>query len=226
MELSTIVSWIGTIIGFILNLTPITMFYNIYLEKESIEIVPESMLIFNILCPSLWACYWWLQVGRIVPFISAISGVMLSEIFALFYLFYYAEKNIKKYLIYAFIEINLVLEFNYIFLWIISDYSVIGTIAFVINIINYIAPGQNLLNVIMERNYKLIPITTTLVGVSCSLSWLSFGIIIRDIKTIIPNTLGLIFSTMNSIIWVFFYCSRDKNEDENEEMSGPEDEEV
>ena len=226
MELSTIVSWIGTIVGFILNLTPITMFYNIYLEKESIEIVPESMLIFNILCPSLWACYWWLQVGRIVPFISAIFGVMLSEIFALFYLFYYAEKNIKKYLIYAFIEINLVLEFNYIFLCIISDYSVIGTIAVVINIINYIAPGQNLVKVIMERNYKLIPITTTLVGVSCSLSWLSFGIIIRDIKTIIPNTLGLIFSTMNSIIWVFFYCSRDKNEDENEEMSGPEDEEV
>ena len=127
MELPTLVAWIGTIIGCILNLTPITMFRKIYLEEESIEIVPESMLIFNILCPSLWACYWWLQVDKFVPFFSAMLGVGLSEIFALIYLFYFAEKNIKLYLLYAFLEINLLLEFNYIFLKLIGDYSIVGS---------------------------------------------------------------------------------------------------
>ena len=219
MELPTLVAWIGTIVGCILNLTPITMFRKIYLEEESIEIVPESMLIFNILCPSLWACYWWLQFDRFVPFISAMLAVGLSEIFALIYLFYFAEKNIKLYLLYAFLEINLLLEFNYIFLKLIGDYSIIGSIAVVVNIINYIAPGQNIVKVIQEKNYKLIPISSTLVGASCAMSWLSFGILIRDIKTIIPNTLGIIFSIINSFIWAYFYCIRNKEKEEEEEDS-------
>ena len=219
MELPTLVAWIGTIVGCILNLTPITMFRKIYLEEESIEIVPESMLIFNILCPSLWACYWWLRFDKFVPFISAMLGVGLSEIFALIYLFYFAEKNIKLYLLYAFLEINLLLEFNYIFLKLIGDYSIVGTIAVVVNIINYIAPGQNIVKVIQEKNYKLIPISSTLVGASCAMSWLSFGILIRDIKTIIPNTLGLIFAIINSFIWAYFYCVRNTEKEDEEEDS-------
>ena len=222
MELPTIVAWIGTIIGCILNLTPITMFRKIYLEEESIEIVPESMLIFNILCPSLWACYWWLQVDKFVPFFSAMLGVGLSEIFALIYLFYFAEKNVKLYLLYAFLEINLLLEFNYIFLKLIGDYSIVGSIAVVVNIINYIAPGQNIVKVIQEKNYKLIPISSTLVGASCAMSWLSFGILIRDIKTIIPNTLGLIFAIINSFIWAYFYCVRNTEKEDNEEEDSSE----
>jgi len=227
MDLPTLVSWIGTIIGFILNISPILMFWNIIEGKESISIVPESMLVFNILCPSLWACYWWLQVDKFVPFFSAIVGVGLSEIFALIFLFYLAEKNVKKYLIYAFLEINLVLEFNYILLRVIGNYSIVGKIAVVVNIITYIAPGQKILEVIRQKNYKLIPISSTLSGASCALSWLIFGILIKDINTIIPNTLGLIFATLNSSIWAYFYCTRDKSEDEDkEEMIGPEKEEV
>ena len=222
MELPTLVAWIGTIVGCILNLTPITMFRKIYLEEESIEIVPESMLIFNILCPSLWACYWWLQVDKFVPFFSAMLGVGLSEIFALIYLFYFAEKNVKLYLLYAFLEINLLLEFNYIFLKLIGDYNIVGSIAVVINIINYIAPGQNIVKVIQEKNYKLIPISSTLVGASCAMSWLSFGILIRDIKTIIPNTLGLIFAIINSFIWTYFYCIRNKEKEDNDEEDSSE----
>ena len=217
MELPTLVAWIGTIVGCILNLTPITMFRKIYLEEETIEIVPESMLIFNILCPSLWACYWWLQFNRFVPFLSAMLGVGLSEIFALIYLFYYAEKNVKRYLLYAFLEINLLLQFNYIFLKLIGDYNIVGSIAVIVNIINYIAPGQNIVKVIQEKNYKLIPISSTLVGASCAMSWLSFGILIRDIKTIIPNTLGLIFAIINSFIWAYFYCVRSTEKEDNEE---------
>ena len=52
MDLPTIVSWIGTVIGIILNISPIVMFYSIIKGKNKIEIVPESMLIFNMLLVS------------------------------------------------------------------------------------------------------------------------------------------------------------------------------
>ena len=55
-----------------------------------------------------------------------------------------------------------------------------------------------------------------------------FGILIKDIHTIIPNSLGLIFAAINSSIWAYFYCKRDKNDDEDEkrEVITPEKEEI
>ena len=226
MDLPTIISWIGTVIGIILNISPIVMFYSIIKGKNKIEIVPESMLIFNILCSSLWACYWYLQVDKFVPFFSSAFGLALSEIFSLIYLFFLAEKDWKKYFLYAFLEINLVLEFNYALLFIIKDYIIVGNIAMVVNIITYITPGQKIYQVIKTRNYNLIPISSTLSGSLCTLAWLIFGLLIWDIRTIIPNGLGLIFATINSGVWAYFYFTRNKDEDEKEEKITPNEEEI
>ena len=226
MDLPTIVSWIGTVIGIILNISPIVMFYSIIKGRNKIEIVPESMLIFNILCSSLWACYWYLQVDKFVPFFSSAFGLALSEIFSLIYLFFLAEKDWKKYFLYAFLEINLVLEFNYALLFIIKDYIIVGNIAMVVNIITYITPGQKIYQVIKTRNYNLIPISSTLSGSLCTLAWLIFGLLIWDIRTIIPNGLGLIFATINSGVWAYFYFTRDKEQDEKEEKITPNEEEI
>ena len=226
MDLPTIVSWIGTVIGIILNISPIVMFYSIIKGKNKIEIVPESMLIFNILCSSLWACYWYLQVDKFVPFFSSAFGLALSEIFSLIYLFFLAEKDWKKYFLYAFLEINLVLEFNYALLFIIKDYITVGNIAMVVNIITYITPGQKIYQVIKTRNYNLIPISSTLSGSLCTLAWLIFGLLIWDIRTIIPNGLGLVFATINTTVWIYFYFTRNKDEDDKEEKMTPNEEEI
>ena len=226
MDLPTIISWIGTVIGIILNISPIVMFYSIIQGKNKIEIVPESMLIFNILCSSLWACYWYLQVDKFVPFFSSAFGLALSEIFALIYLFFLADKSWKKYLLFAFLEINLVLEFNYGLLVVLGDYITVGNIAMVVNIITYITPGQKIYQVIKTKNYNLIPISSTLSGSLCTLCWLIFGLLIWDIRTIIPNGLGLVFATINSGVWAYFYFTRDKEEDEKEEKITPNEEEI
>ena len=226
MDLPTIVSWIGTVIGIILNISPIVMFYSIIRGQKKIEIVPESMLIFNILCSSLWACYWYLQVDKFVPFFSSAFGLALSEIFALIYLFYLADKDWKKYILYAFLEINLVLEFNYGLLFVLGDYITVGNIAVVVNIITYITPGQKIYQVIKTKNYNLIPISSTLSGSLCTLCWLIFVLLIWDIRTSIPNGLGLVFATINSGVWAYFYFTRDKEEDEKEEKITPNEEEI
>ena len=226
MDLPTIISWIGTVIGIILNISPIVMFYSIIQGKNKIEIVPESMLIFNILCSSLWACYWYLQVDKFVPFFSSAFGLALSEIFALIYLFFLADKSWKKYLLFAFLEINLVLEFNYGLLVVLGDYITVGNIAMIVNIITYITPGQKIYQVIKTKNYNLIPISSTLSGSLCTLCWLIFGLLIWDIRTIIPNGLGLVFATINSGVWAYFYFTRDKEKDEKEEKITPNEEEI
>lgn len=214
VDLSVIVSWIGTIMGFILNIAPIVQFFNIFRGKEKIDIVPELMLVFNILCSELWSCYW-LRQNIFVPFFSAAVGLGLSEIFAIIYLYFYGEKIVGKFLIYVLIESGLVYGFYYLLVFVIPTYQTVGTIAMVVNILTYIAPGQNIIKVIKQRNYKLISIASTIVGAACSLCWFSFGLMIKDINTIIPNSIGLTFSLINTFVWIYFYLNR-KDEEEGE----------
>ena len=88
----------------------------------------------------------------------------------------------------------------------------------VINIISYAAPGQNIIKVIKKKDYKLIPIVTTIAGLLCSLSWTLFGILQKDWNSIIPNGLGIIFSSINIIVWLIFYCKSKRKEKNSEAL--------
>ena len=46
---------------------------------------------------------------------------------------------------------------------------------------------------------------STLAGILCYGGWLLFGKIKDDIYITIPNGLGLIFSTLYSLIWLIYY---------------------
>jgi uncharacterized protein with PQ loop repeat len=89
------------------------------------------------------------------------------------------------------------------------------------NSLMFIAPGQNIIRVIKEKNYKLIPIATTLVAIICSGGWLLFGILVNDINCIISNLIGLVSSIFTTLIWVIYYLRskiiRNKNKFYQEE---------
>ena len=86
----------------------------------------------------------------------------------------------------------------------------------IFNVAMYIAPGQKILRVIKEKNYKLIPIRSTIVSILCSGSWLIYGIVIDLVTQIIPNALGLFFSIANTMAWIYFYINRDEKYKEDE----------
>ena len=100
------------------------------------------------------------------------------------------------------------------------EVKIIGLIANIVNVITFISPGQKIMRVCKEKNYKLIPIVTTVFGCVTSFGWLCFGILIHDINVIIPNSISVTFAIFNTSIWIYFYCKRkDKEkEDEEEEM--------
>ena len=83
-------------------------------------------------------------------------------------------------------------------------------------IITYIAPGQNLIQVIKIGDYKLIPITTTILGILCSGSWMIFGVLTNDINNIIPGIIGVTFSIINSVVYIYFYRNRNKKKNDVE----------
>ena len=204
IQIDVLISSIATIISFILNISPITLFIKIIKNTEKYEIVPETMLILNIICGELWFCYW-LILNKLVPMISGGLGMLISIFFGIIYLYYFSNKKIFNWLLNSLFLIYLVYLFYY-FLYKFNNYpDFIGKLACYINIITFISPGQNVIYVIKTGKYNYIPIYTTFFGVICCIFWLIYGLIVWDFNCILTNFFGLIFTIFNTSIWVIYY---------------------
>ena len=153
---------------------------------------------------------------KIYTFINASIGILITTTFITLYLFLYFHRKylqtLGKFLILLIFEC--LIFFGAI---IFGNVSVISLMAMIFNVAMYIAPGQKIIRVIREKNYKLIPIRSTIVSICCSGSWLMYGIVINLIPQIIPNALGLFFSIANTLAWIYFYINRDTSKDKEEE---------
>ena len=215
MDLESIVSWTATIIGFGLKASPIVLFYQIASGRAKIEIVPELLIICNVLCAELWFSYWTTKGNKLAPLVSSSVSLILGLIFSFIYLYYFSEKKCFKFTFYIFLESLGVCSLFYGLSQV--DVNTIGIIANIVNVITFISPGQKIVRVCKEKNYHLIPIVTTIFGCITSFCWLCFGILIHDINCIIPNFISVIMAIFNTSIWTYYYCNSKNKKDENEE---------
>ena len=215
VAMSQYASLLGTIMGIGLGITPIVPFIGIIRGKENVRIFPESMIFFNILCPHLW-CTYWIRQAVFIPFFSAIVGLSLGLIFSTIYIYFYLGKSTTKWLLALVGQFAIVSGVHYILLYVLPSYHYIGFPAMLVGVFTSIAPAQNVLTVIRKRDYKLIPICSTVFGSLCSFFWLSFGIMLKDVYNIIPNAICLTLNLTNTCIWLYFYLNRNKREDEEE----------
>ena len=81
--------------------------------------------------------------------------------------------------------------------------KVVGKMAMIFGIATHIAPAQNIFEVWKKGDYRLIPIHTVLVGLSSSVSWLVFSILIWDFNSIIPKSISTFFGVLNTITYMY-----------------------
>ena len=221
-------STFNTGITVFLNLSPVVVFLNVAKGKEKYTNIPPMMLLFNFLNNAIWGCYWH-RKGELAGFLCSFICGTIATIFLVWWLYYKADKAAGKFILYVLIQFGCSAGIILFFLSNILDLPVVGIILIVINTLQYIAPAQNLLRVIKEKNHKLIPIVSTILGCVCSGGWLLFALIIGDINCFIPNGLGCISSVLTTLVWFWIYSQYGKKEGEEEEekelVEKPDDEE-
>jgi len=207
MELENILPFIkilNAITIILLNASPAVRLLKIMKGKEKYTYLPLFMLIFFALNHLCWACYWF-KISNMIFMLSYYISTIIDSGFLIIY-FYFLFKYVKRFFISSvvLIAIELIIVICVLF-YIIEYLNFYRRCLIVINIIMYISPGQNLIKVFKEKKSKFIPIMSTLAGILCSGSWLLFGKIKDDIYITIPNGLGLIISTLYSLIWLIYY---------------------
>lgn len=214
----------NTSLSVILNIVPAVAFINVVKEIDKYTVIPESMLICNLFNGVGWGCYWHLK-NAYMPRLCSIICSVLSLFYAFLYLFYRVEKSCLKWLLSVIVVIGICLGGGYLCLYVFP----IGPFGFglmIVNILMFVSPAQNLGRVFKEKQYKLIPIASTLAGAACSGGWLLFGLINGDINCIVPNALGLVSSIFTAGVYVYFRAQAkdDKGEDEGQELVEKKDE--
>ena len=215
MDAATIFPILGTIFSVFLSFSPTVPFIQVFKRQEKIEILPESMLLCQLLNRLLWGSVWVLT-KRIIPFINAAVGIFITSVFIVLYFYLYFDRLYYK----TFMGLISLIVFEFSIAIIAISYGDVPTVsllAMIFNVAMYIAPGQKILRVIKEKNYKLIPIRSTIVSILCSGSWLIYGIVINLVAQIIPNALGLFFSIANTLAWIYFYINRPNKKNNSEE---------
>ena len=220
MNLDEIVSWTATILGFGLKASPIVLFYQIAVGNKKIEIVPEMLIICNVLSAELWFSYWIRIKTKMAPIVSSSVSFVLGVIFSIIYLFYFSQKKCSKLFIYVIMECVAIALLYYTLS--LTEIKIVGFIANCVNILNFISPAQRIVRVCQEKNYSLIPIATTVLGCISSFLLLVFGILINDYNVMIPNTISVLIALFNTSIWFYFYCTtkgkKEKTKEKEEEM--------
>ena len=216
VDIQDFFSTCGTITGFLLSLSPSVPFTQVLKGKDKIDILPEGTILFLMLARLVWASVW-IITKRKIALLNCTLGVTASNVFITLYFYLYFKRSCLKaffsFIFTIFIEAGLLYA---AVLW--GDYKTLSYMAMTCKIIMSISPGQKIIRVIKEKNYKLIPIASALTNLFCSLSWLCYGICIRLYGQIISNLIGLFFSLANTIIWLYFYLKRDKEKEEKEKQ--------
>ena len=202
VDIADIFSSLGTFTSFLLSFTPTFPFLKVLKKQEKIDILPEGLLLSLILTRIVWGSVWIITSRKIAMF-NCISGIIICDIFVILYFYLYFNRTYFKTLI--IIEIVLI---SISVSW--GNYNILSYIAMIFNTLMFVSPFQKILRVIKEKNYKLIPICTTIVNILCSISWLGYGVCISMVSQIIPNAIGLILSVVNAYTWIYYYANRNK----------------
>ena len=83
MKAEDIFSWTSTILGFGLKASPVVLFYKIAVGNQNIEIVPELLIICNVLGAELWFSYWIKKGEKLAPLVSSSVSLVLGIIFSI-----------------------------------------------------------------------------------------------------------------------------------------------
>ena len=214
-----IFGWAGTIIATYFYLAPVVPFMQVLTNKLNYKDSPGVLLIMSFMNCILWADYGLVKNDFMVYFANGIGGT-ITLVWITIYLIFLGKKNLLLAVGYNFGLIVVVVLIMIIFF--IIDYNITGYIAMIFNVLMYAAPGEKIYRVITTKDYKLIPIFSTMGGFACSLCWLMYGIYQRDWKLYVPNALGLAFAILQIVIYLIYYLkSKEKNQDfpgENDEV--------
>ncbi|KAK4734935.1 hypothetical protein AABB24_026525 [Solanum stoloniferum] len=204
---------LGNIVSFIVFLSPIPTFYNIYKKKstEGYQSIPYVVALFSSM---LWIYYALLKSN--MPLLITINsfGMFIETIYVGFYLFYAPKKarvhTIKMLMLSVvggFGAIVLVTEF--LFKGVVRG-QIVGWVCLIFSLCVFVAPLGIVRQVIKTKSVEYMPLLLSVFLTLSAVMWFFYGLLLKDINIAAPNVLGFIFGILQIILYAI-YSKKEKS---------------
>ena len=203
MFLEDIFGWIGVGFSILIYLSPAISFIKVYKGKLDYEDTP-TVVIGTTYCNCLvWYIFGILVLSEQIKYCSII-GSFICTIFIIIYLIY----EIKKYLTDAILNALIIFTGTWAAYRALSiifpDFEIVGKVGICTTIISLLCPLQLIYRVTKVKNYRLIPIISTILTILGSICWIVYGSIIKETYLIISHSLIIFVGICSCYTWKYF----------------------
>ncbi|KAF3644093.1 bidirectional sugar transporter SWEET9 [Capsicum chacoense] len=211
-HLAPIFGTLGSIVSFIVFLSPLPTFYNIYKKKssEGYQSIPYVVALFS----ALLTLYYALLKGNMIPVIIINAfGIFIETIYVGFYFFYASKKAKIQTMKFVLLFVGggfgaIVLVVQFLFHGAIRA-QIVGWICIVFSVGTFAAPLCILRKVIKTKSVEYMPFLLSAFLTLSAVMWFIYGLLLKDIVIYSPNILGFAFGVVQMVLYMMYKNHKD-----------------
>ncbi|KAI3463595.1 hypothetical protein Pfo_020258 [Paulownia fortunei] len=206
-QLAFVFGLLGNIVSFMVFLSPMPTFYQIYKKKstEGFQSIPYVVGLFSAM---LWIYYAFLKPDTTLLITINSVGCLVQSAYICFYLFF-ATKNarvqtVKLLLLLNVLGFSLIMVLTYFLAKDSNRANIVGWICLVFSLCVFVAPLCAVRQVIRTKSVEYMPFLLSFFLTLSAVMWFFYGLLRKDYNIAIPNVLGFIFGVLQMVLYVIY----------------------
>ncbi|KAG7951361.1 hypothetical protein I3843_12G003500 [Carya illinoinensis] len=198
---------LGNIVSFVVFLAPVPTFLRVCKKKstDGFQSLPYVLALFSSM---LWLYYASLKSDEILLITINSVGCVVETIYVALYIIY-APKQARM----LTLRLLLLLNFGgFCVILLLSQFlakgpnrvRVLGWVCVALSISVFAAPLSIMRVVIRTKSVEFMPFTLSLFLTLSAITWLLYGILLRDLYVALPNILGFILGVLQMALYVIY----------------------
>ncbi|KAG6410619.1 hypothetical protein SASPL_128683 [Salvia splendens] len=206
-DLAFVFGLLGNIVSFMVFLSPIPTFYQIY-KKRSTAGFQSLPYIVGLFSAMLWMYYAFLKPDTTLLITINSVGCFIQSAYICFYLVFASKdtriQTVKLILSLNVVGFGLVLFLTQFFANESNRGSIVGWICLVFSLCVFVAPLGVVRQVIRTKSVEYMPFLLSFFLTLSAVMWFFFGLLRKDYNIAIPNVLGFSFGVIQMVLYLMY----------------------
>ncbi|KAK4847069.1 hypothetical protein QYF36_025192 [Acer negundo] len=198
---------LGNIISFLVGVSPLPTFYQIY-KKKSSEGFQSVPYVISLLSATLWMYYALLKVDVLLLITINTFFCVVQTIYISLYLFYASNKariqTLKLLLLLNVFGFGMICLLTFFLAKGTTRVKIIGYICMAFSLSVFVAPLCIVRKVIRTKSVEYMPFTLSFFLTLGAVTWFLYGLLIKDVNIALPNVLGFFFGVLQMVLYMIY----------------------
>ncbi|KAL3655003.1 hypothetical protein CASFOL_000789 [Castilleja foliolosa] len=206
-QLAFVFGILGNIVSFMVFLSPIPTFYQIY-KKQSTEGFQSIPYVVGLFSAMLWIYYAFLKPDTTLLITINSVGCFFQSAYVCFYLFYAPRsarvQTLRLLLLLNVIGLGLIVLLTHFYAKESYRADIVGWICLVFSLCVFVAPLCVVRQVIRTKSVEYMPFLLSFFLTLSAIMWFFYGLLRKDYNIAIPNVLGFIFGVLQMVLYAIY----------------------